>query len=401
MRLLNTETLQLTNDSAHPATHKFAILSHRWQQPEITFAELNRDADYLKKQTLQTPSAKKIRQACDVARKRNPPLEWIWIDTCCIDKSNAVEEARCINSMYEWYAKAAVCITFLHDVDSLSADQQRSEWFDRGWCLQELLAPRYMEFFGRNWNFIGVKHQLANEITHWTGIEGKYLTGQADIRTASVAARMSWMAGRTTTFVEDIAYSMLGLLGVYMAPQYGEGVNAFLRLQKTLLENSTDESLFAWTIPQHGLQCYRSLGSSVAWAPREWGLLAPSPDCFANSGDVVVDPAKVVTRPYGGYRLSARGVIIHTPLKGHTDVMNFLGRPRSEIVLILNCWGGTGPRAPTLHVELSQRGEEYVRINCKGLLQKVGARVPSNRSMGVEIPIPYQLTVIQPAFDLR
>jgi hypothetical protein len=81
--------------------------------------------------------------------------------------------------------------------------------------------------------------------------------------------------------------------------------------------------------------------------------------------------------------------------------MNFLSRPRSEIVLILNCWGGTGSKAPTLYVELSERGEEHVRVNCKGLLQKVGARVPSNRSMGVEIPIPYQLTVIQPAFDLR
>ncbi|KAF1823925.1 uncharacterized protein K489DRAFT_429954 [Dissoconium aciculare CBS 342.82] len=401
MRLLNTETLQLSNDSAHPATHQYAILSHRWQQPEVTFAELNGDPNYLKNDALQTPSAKKIRQACQVARHRDPPVEWIWIDTCCIDKSNAVEEGRCINSMMEWYSKSSVCITFLYDVDGLSTNHPRSEWFDRGWCLQELVAPRYMEFFGRNWNFIGVKHQLANELQHWSGIETKYLTGQAHFSDASVATRMSWMAGRTTTVVEDIAYSLLGLLGVYLAPQYGEGVQAFARLQKTLLETSLDESLFAWTIPQHGLQCYRSLGSSIAWAPKEWGLLAPSPDCFAQSAGIVVDPSKVVSRPFGGIGLTARGVLINSPLKGHTDVMNFLGRPRSHIILILNCWASFDRKAPTMHIELVKREDEYVRVHCEELLQKVGARVPANQTMGVEIPIPYQLTVFQPTFNLR
>ena len=303
--------------------------------------------------------------------------------------------------MFEWYSKAALCLTYLHDVDSLSPDQRRSEWFDRGWTLQELLAPRHIEFFGQNWNYLGNKQDLAGALEHWSGIERKFLTGQADLRAASVAARMSWMAGRTTTLVEDIAYAMLGLLGIFMTPQYGEGVKAFARLQRTLLESSTDESLFAWTIPRHGLMCYRSLGSSIAWAPKEWGLLAPSPDCFAHSGNIVVVPERVVTRPFGGYRMSPRGLVLHSPLKGHTDVMNFLGRPRSQIVFVLNCWTVENGKLLTIHVELHKRGEEYVRVNCDTLLQKAGASVASNRSMGVEIPIPYALTIYQPPFELR
>jgi hypothetical protein len=54
-----------------------------------------------------------------------------------------------------------------------------------------------------------------------------------------------------------------------------------------------------------------------------------------------------------------------------------------------------------MHIELVKRGDEYVRVHCEELLQKVDARVPANQTMGVEIPIPYQLTVFQPTFNLR
>lgn len=42
--------------------------------------------------------------------------EWGWIDTCCIDKRSSAELTEAINSMYAWYAKAAVCYAYLSDV---------------------------------------------------------------------------------------------------------------------------------------------------------------------------------------------------------------------------------------------------------------------------------------------
>ena len=62
----------------------------------------------------------------------------------------------------------------------------------------------------------GTKDSLAASLSEKTGIAPKYLTGTSSFRQASVATRMNWMAGRTTTEMEDIAYAMLGLLNINM-----------------------------------------------------------------------------------------------------------------------------------------------------------------------------------------
>ena len=191
-----------------------------------------------------------------MARESRPPLEWLWIDTICINKQNAVEETRSINAMFDWYRRAAVCYAYLSDVSLSSFERgtifqrenggQPSEWFGRGWTLQELLAPRHMEFYDSNWAFMGRRDDLKIEIQGVTGIAPEYLNGDMKIAQASIATRMSWMAGRVTKEIEDIAYSMIGILDVHMTPQYGEGNKAFMRLQRTLMEQSTDKSIFAW-----------------------------------------------------------------------------------------------------------------------------------------------------------
>ena len=57
---------------------------------------------------------------------------------------------------------------------------------------------------------------------------------------------MSWAADRTTTRVEDRAYSLMGLLDVNMPMLYGEGKKAFHRLQLEIIRTSNDQSIFAW-----------------------------------------------------------------------------------------------------------------------------------------------------------
>ncbi|KAK4945857.1 hypothetical protein LTR10_014948 [Elasticomyces elasticus] len=57
---------------------------------------------------------------------------------------------------------------------------------------------------------------------------------------------MSWASARETSRVEDIAYSLIGLFDINMTLLYGEGGNAFLRLQEEIMKSSTDHSIFSW-----------------------------------------------------------------------------------------------------------------------------------------------------------
>lgn len=89
-------------------------------------------------------------------------LEYVWIDSCCIDKSSA-ELSESLNSMYAWYAKAQICYAYLVDVPAADDPSQpgsafeQSKWLTRGWTLQELLTPAGIFFFLQDWTEIGKK----------------------------------------------------------------------------------------------------------------------------------------------------------------------------------------------------------------------------------------------------
>ncbi|KAI1268792.1 hypothetical protein F5Y18DRAFT_423017 [Xylariaceae sp. FL1019] len=56
----------------------------------------------------------KIRFCGEQASRNN--LKYFWIDTCCIDKSNAAELQEAINSMYQWHRNFEICYVYLADV---------------------------------------------------------------------------------------------------------------------------------------------------------------------------------------------------------------------------------------------------------------------------------------------
>ena len=106
----------------------------------------------------------KIRRCCSVAKANG--FEYVWIDTCCIDKTSSVELSEAINSMYRWYQESMVCYAYLADVSSssISCKNEKSEfieskWFTRGWTLQELIAPSVVIFLNRKWQEIGIQLQ--------------------------------------------------------------------------------------------------------------------------------------------------------------------------------------------------------------------------------------------------
>ena len=183
----------------------------------------------------------KIRDCCSPAERRG--FDWVWVDTCCIDKKSSAELSEAINSMFRWYAEAGECYAYLSDVhlnkglDLATRSVHtswfvHSLWFTRGWTLQELLAPSNAIFFDCDWNCIGNKKELSNEISTATGIGIQYLD---NTHGASVATKMSWISGRRASRMQDIAYCLLGLFDVNMPLLYGEGRKAFLRLELEIL----------------------------------------------------------------------------------------------------------------------------------------------------------------------
>ncbi|KAL1947056.1 hypothetical protein VTO73DRAFT_14017 [Trametes versicolor] len=234
----------------------------------------------------------KIKGACKKAREAGYTL--IWIDSACIDKSSSAELAEAINSMYDLYRLADVCYVYLVDMPDrpeLDGEAFRSSrWHRRGWTLQELLAPKEVVFLNAAWMFLGTKCSLADLLCSATRIDTDILLGVASISSASVARRMSWAASRETTRVEDEAYSLLGIFGVHLSPIYGEGGNAFLRLQEEIIKTIPDQSIFAW-----GRRCVLlSLNAVKPDSPAgihykdtgPTGLLAASPVDFVNAKDI-------------------------------------------------------------------------------------------------------------------
>ena len=178
--------------------------------------------------------------------------------------------------MYNWYQKAEVCYVYLADIcltsgtEALSKRTQfvQSRWFKRGWTLQELLAPEHVVFYDRDWIEIGGKSFLEHEISEATRISSEHMKQP---RSASVATKMSWASDRETSREEDMAYSLLGLFNINLPLIYGEGKNAFFRLQSEIIRTSSDESIYAWS--DGTLQMS--------------GLLAQGPWAFKDSSDIV------------------------------------------------------------------------------------------------------------------
>ncbi|KAI1125970.1 HET-domain-containing protein [Nemania abortiva] len=388
MRLIHTDnfTMEEFNKGLPPT---YAILSHTWRTHEVTFQDFNNFA------AARLPPRKvngnylayvsrlchheyqlfdKIIRVCQLARKRG--IMYVWVDTCCIDKSNSAELGESINSMFEWYERSEICYVYLKDFElGQNGNIETSVfreclWFKRAWTLQELLAAQWVLFFDRSWNELGEKRFFGPLLSDITGIEIPFLARTVSIHTASVAKRMSWAAAREASREEDKAYSLLGIFGVNMPLIYGERSKAFIRLQEEILKESDDHSIFAWMEhpgtqqksiirtcgepscedPAHdasvcaNLRCtsstciiamknndHGSVQGRVLADRQLRGLFATSPNDFKNSGNITSFPQ---AKAKGHITITNRG--IHMP-----SMLSFeLIQGREVPVLVLNCSAG-------------------------------------------------------------
>ncbi|KUI53494.1 Vegetative incompatibility protein HET-E-1 [Cytospora mali] len=330
MRLLNSKTYEFREFLSDDLPH-YAILSHTWGDDEVSYPDMMSPA--LRDGKL---GWKKIELCCRQAREED--LDYVWVDTCCIDKSSSTELQEAINSMFRWYEKSTECYVFVVDfeipkrlVGSLNRSSTRTElfpalcgarWFSRGWTLQELIAPESVRFFDAEWREFGDKISHSRQIASITGIrESVLLDSVVDVRHAMdavcVAQKMSWAANRVTTRVEDMAYCLLGIFDINMPLLYGEGPKAFQRLQEEIMKMSTDQSLLAW-----GFGCEVSCLDGVSPA------LAQSPSDFAGCSDL---DFKGSAEPDDSFSMVQRGLCLKLPV-----VSGFDGEDQL-IYCLLNC----------------------------------------------------------------
>ena len=353
MRLLDSRTLEFKEFFQEHSTPGYAILSHTWEDDEVTFK------DMLENRAVAEAKAgfKKIEWCAKQAVADD--LDFIWVDTCCIDKSSSSELSEAINSMFRWYRNSQNCYAYLSDVsgdpravepdgatmidDSLFTEEQslvsskdflslmrddmpqsmddpefkcsnpdewkvrelppgfteklkgmfvKARWFGRGWTLQELIAPRLVVFFTKYWVRIGTKSMdwLRTLLEDCTGIPVRVLR-YGNFSAYSIAQRMSWAASRVTTRIEDTAYCLMGLFEIHMPMLYGEGERAFTRLQEEIIKQSNDMSIFLWTDIYGKFSTYR-------------GLLARAPFEFAQCRNVAWDRLEISPGP----EISSQGI---------------------------------------------------------------------------------------------
>lgn len=387
MHLLHTKSLEL-QEFIGDDIPKYAILSHTWGDGEVLF----RHVWEKKFPSNASAGSSKIRNACAQAVKDG--WEYIWVDTCCINKESSAELSEAINSMYQWYRASEVCYVYLSDVSPSAKELRQSRWFTRGWTLQELLAPRLVIFFDQNWQYLACKDlddlrltygglspdfseeedpkkegssrviDFLYDLAEATGVGVDYLI---DASGASIAQKMSWVARRQTKRGEDTAYCMLGLFDVNMPLLYGEGkTKAFFRLQSEILKSSSDNSIFAWNNPD-------------LWSS---GLLAHSPHDFSNCGNIR-------SRGYFGARrppsLTRLGVEMDLPLvDAQGDPVQF----DRNYAVYLNCCGAEN-RLFVLHIHFFRQDfgilSEHVKEHSPIVARRTNAA--SNRGETSEYPI--------------
>ncbi|KAK6843698.1 hypothetical protein PG987_004558 [Apiospora arundinis] len=245
MWLIDTKSLELVFKT-DPSQVRYAILSHTWEDEEVSFQEFQEP--HLSK---HKKGWKKIEMTCQLARDKHG-IDYAWVDTCCIDKSSSAELSEAINSMFRYYELSSIW-----DLGLPSFSHCR--WLTRGWTLQELIAPRIVQFYDASWSYRGSKEEWSESLARATGIDTEALSPQRQLDNYSVATRFHWASKRETTRKEDLAYCLLGIFGVYMPLLYGESENAFLRLQEEICKMTNDMSIFAWTARPGDEQIFRGL----------------------------------------------------------------------------------------------------------------------------------------------
>ena len=231
---------------------QYVVLSHKWEDNEPLFQNVVQIAVY---DLGDSPTHNKLQTYCRIAQHAG--FQWAWSDTVCINQSNTPVLQESLVAMFKWYQGAALMIVFLRGVSSSSPAGALAEsvWNKRGWTLQEYIAAKKVHFYTEDWtpyrNLSLSDHressEVISEMEQVTGISAEQLKalrpGLSNIR-----EKLRLATTRTTTKVEDAAYSLIGIFeAASLMANYGEGETSLGRLLANVLTRSGDVDILAWT----------------------------------------------------------------------------------------------------------------------------------------------------------
>lgn len=235
----------------HSAIHahfQYVMLSHIRGKSESSLRDIEGHSVY---NLAGGDGLSKLQAFCTVVSQRG--YLWAWSDTCCIDRDNVMELQETIELMFSWYRRSALTLVYLSDVAE-PGSLCRSTWLRRSWTLLELLAPRTVLFYMKDWSpYVGRKssnHKTGStflyELEKATGIASRYLTDfHPGIDEARL--RLQWVSARCTTLPEDTAYALFGIFGLHLPIHYGESAEIALgRLLAEIISQSRDISILDW-----------------------------------------------------------------------------------------------------------------------------------------------------------
>ncbi|KAF8839913.1 hypothetical protein BDN67DRAFT_883554, partial [Paxillus ammoniavirescens] len=203
---------------------RYAMLSHRWGKDEPLLHHMSSNVYALDKPA----GVAKLQWFCRTAHAHK--VHWAWSDTCCIDKSSSNDVQQSITSMFAWYRNSTVTIVYFPDVFRSTYDAiGRSEWFTRGWTLQELLAPQTIHFyktdrtpFYADFRDFRKDPSMIQAISKVTLIDRRYLIN-FEPGMDNAKDKLRWMSFRETTVEVDKAYCLLGIFGVVIPAAHDAG----------------------------------------------------------------------------------------------------------------------------------------------------------------------------------
>ncbi|KAM3081746.1 hypothetical protein ACMFMG_005192 [Clarireedia jacksonii] len=341
----------------------YAILSHTWgpYSEEVGFRDLMEGTSKSK------PGYRKI-EFC-AAQATRDGLKYVWADTCCIDKSNSVEVAEAINSMFHWYRNAAQCYVYLSDVSTrgnsenyVNAQLRKSQWFTRSWTVQDLLAPTTVKFFSCQGELVGDKKSLEQLLHEITGIAIEALRG-------------------APLWEEDKAYSLLGIFGVSMPLIYGEGKQRAFRRLKEEIDGVSRTHQFDEPVddqPAHikylGLPETSHISTpSVVQVEQKPRLSAPHSGLARPTEELSINEL-LYSHPLGrfGFRIFIlEPGLIGSALIGHIHEFNLLDAPAYYALSYV--WG----QEPAIHPVIINDKMKLIQPNLYHALQRI--RLPTGQ----------------------
>ncbi|KAF8123581.1 hypothetical protein EV363DRAFT_1356177 [Boletus edulis] len=231
---------------------QYVMLSHKWEDNEPLFRQVVHIAVY----DLETsPTHDKLQTFCKLVRDAG--FDWAWSDTCCIDKSDNFVLQEALVAMFRWYQGSAMVIVFLRGVrrSSPCGALAASIWNTRAWTLQEYIAAKVIRFYTEDWTLYRdldlpnhkESPEIISEMEQATGVSAQQLMVLSP-GLGSIREKLRLASTRRTTWVEDAAYSLLGIFSTIGIPAiYGEGEASLGRLLANLMTRSGDASILAWT----------------------------------------------------------------------------------------------------------------------------------------------------------